>query len=168
MHECMRSVVSDVWPARENVKLGRRKKKEDETKKGAEPRQRRGMRIKDGGWFSNCHTRDSPIAGVASVRWVSMATRCTTVINQPHRTVVVSTIAMITSQICQSVSTLITIRNHSLYPVNIRAKTSQLHLLALTGLNSQRIGIYPLIRRDIGRLVGVYKDVEHGCLVDDG
>lgn len=77
---------------------------------------------------------------------------------------IVSTIAMI----CQRASPLVTIRNHGLDPVNIRAKAPQFHLLTLTGFNSQRISIHPLIRRDVGRLVGVYEDVEHGWLVDDG
>ena len=52
--------------------------------------------------------------------------------------------------------------------MNIRAEVPQLHLLTLTGLNSQRIRVHPLIRRDVGRFVGVYKDVEHGWVVDDG
>ena len=65
-------------------------------------------------------------------------------------------------------SPLVTIRNHSLNSVDIRAEVPQLHLLTLTGLNSQRIRVHPFIRRDVGRFVGVYKDVEHGWVVDDG
>lgn len=49
-----------------------------------------------------------------------------------------------------TVSTLVTIRNHGLNPVYIRAETPQLHLLAFTGLNGQRIRVHPLICRDVG------------------
>jgi len=66
-----------------------------------------------------------------------------------------------------NVSPLVTIRNHSLNPVNIRAEVPQLHLLTLTGLNSQRIRVHPLIRRHVGRLVSVNEDVEHGWVIDD-
>lgn len=66
------------------------------------------------------------------------------------------------------VSPLVTIRNHSLNPVNICAEAPQLHLLTLTGLNSQRIRVHPLIRRNVGRFVSVNEDVEHGWVVDDG
>ena len=70
--------------------------------------------------------------------------------------------------ICQRVSPLVTIRNHGLNPVNIRAKAPQFHLLALAGFNGQRVSIHPLVRRDVRRLVSVYEDIEHGWLVDDG
>ena len=62
----------------------------------------------------------------------------------------------------------VTIRHHSLNPMNIRAEATQFHLLALTRLYSQRIRIYPLIRRDVSRFMGICEDVEHGRLVDDG
>jgi hypothetical protein len=44
----------------------------------------------------------------------------------------------------------VAIRDHSLNPMHIRAKAPQLHLLALGGLNSQRICVHPLICWDIG------------------
>jgi len=65
-------------------------------------------------------------------------------------------------------SPLVTIRNHSLNPVNIRTETPQFYLLALTGLYGKRIRIHPLICRDLSRLMGVCEDVEHGWLVNNG
>jgi len=51
--------------------------------------------------------------------------------------------------------------------MDIRAEVSQLHLLALTRFYSQRIGIHPFIRRDVGRFMSIHENVEHRWLVDD-
>jgi len=79
----------------------------------------------------------------------------------------VPTIVMMTSTNVNRPSPLVTIRNHSLNPVNIRTEAPQFHLLALTGFYSKRIRIHPLIRRDFGRPMGVYEDIEHGWLVNN-
>ena len=63
--------------------------------------------------------------------------------------------------------TLVTIRNHRLNPMHIRAEVSQFHLLALTCFDSQRICIHPLACGHLSRLVGIHEDVEHGRFVDD-
>lgn len=65
-------------------------------------------------------------------------------------------------------SPFVAIRNHSLNPMRVRAETPQFHLLALAGLNSQRICIYPFIGWDVGRLMSIGKNVKNGWLVDDG
>jgi hypothetical protein len=80
----MRRVVSDVWPAREKRKNRRKKQKKRgwrSEERGVNLGKGRGLRIRDGNWFSNCHSHYSPVAGFASgqsgdqVDQVSMATR---------------------------------------------------------------------------------------------
>lgn len=51
--------------------------------------------------------------------------------------------------------------------MNIRAEAPQLHLLALTRFDGQRVRIHPFIRGDVGRFMGIREDVEHRWLVDD-
>ena len=59
------------------------------------------------------------------------------------------------------------VRNHRFYPVDVRAETSQLDLLALAGFDRQRVSIHPLVGRHLGRLRGVGEDIEDGWLVDN-
>jgi len=51
--------------------------------------------------------------------------------------------------------------------MRIGAEASQFHLLALTRLDCQGVGIYPLIRRNVGGFGGISEDVEDCGLVDD-
>lgn len=59
----------------------------------------------------------------------------------------------------------VSVCNHCLNPVNIRGKAPQLHLLALAGLDCQRIRINPLVSGNLGRLRGIGEDVEDCWLV---
>ncbi len=52
--------------------------------------------------------------------------------------------------------------------MNIRAEAPQFHLLTLTRFYRQRIRIHPFIRGHVSRFMGIYEDVEHRWLVDDG
>lgn len=62
---------------------------------------------------------------------------------------------------------LISISNHRLDPVNVRAEAAKFHLLALARLDRQRVGINPLVRGDVRRVVRIRKDVEHCPFIDD-
>ena len=52
--------------------------------------------------------------------------------------------------------------------MHICAEAPQLHLLAFTGFDRQRVCINPFVRGHVGRLRSIREDVEHRRLVDYG
>jgi hypothetical protein len=78
-------------------------------------------------------------------------------------------IAYVARDIVKTASRLfvVPVRNHGFDAVDICAETSQFHLLALAGLNCQRVRIDPLVSGDLGRLGGIGEDVKHCWLVDN-
>ena len=56
---------------------------------------------------------------------------------------------------------IVPVRHHRVYPVNISAEATQLHLLALARLDRMRVCVHPLIGRNISRFRCVRQDVEH-------
>jgi hypothetical protein len=65
------------------------------------------------------------------------------------------------------VLSFVTICNQRFYPVDISAKTSQLHLLALARLNRQWISVDPFIGRHVSGIMRICKDIEDSRRVND-